>query len=121
MTTLGRYRCLRIIRASSSRSSPRVQWPSLTEGSDQEKRVLAEGWHEATLAEKIPETVLRRGPRPVWSVLSGDAKGLNVEREISAPQQRLQARVPGGFADASLTRPSQNHGHAPVPHPTATH
>src|SRR2546430_4222781 len=117
MTTLGRYRCLRIIRASSSRSSPRVQWPSLTEGSDQEKRVLAEGWHEATLAEKIPETVLRRGPRPVWNVLSGDAKGLNVEWEISAPQQWLQVRVRGEDAQAFLNLLVQKHGEEPI-HPS---
>src|SRR6266487_166955 len=116
MTTLGRYRCLRIIRASSSRSSPRVQWPSLTEGSDQEKRVLAEGWHKATLAEKIPETVLRRGPRPVWNVLSGDAKGLNVEWEISAPQQWLQVRVRGDDAEAFLNLLVQKYGEEPVHH-----
>ncbi len=77
---------------------------------------MAEGWHKATLAEKIPETVLRRGPRPVWNVLSGDAKGLNVEWEISAPQQWLQVRVRGDDADAFLNLLVQKHGEAPVHH-----
>jgi len=75
---------------------------------------LAEGWHTATLAEKIPETVLRQGPRPVWKVLSGDAKGLNVEWEISAPQQWLQVRVRGDDAEAFLNLLVEKYGEAPV-------
>ena len=75
---------------------------------------MAEGWHTATLAEKIPETVLRQGPRPVWKVLSGDAKGLNVEWEISAPQQWLQVRVRGDDAEAFLNLLVEKYGEAPV-------
>jgi len=75
---------------------------------------LAEGWHAATLAEKIPETVLRRGPRPVWNVLSRDARGLKVEWEISAPQQWLQVRVRGDDAEAFLNLLVQKYGEAPV-------
>ena len=75
---------------------------------------MAEGWHTATLAEKIPETVLRRGPRPVWNVLSGDARGLKVEWEISAPQQWLQVRVRGDDAEAFLNLLVEKYGEAPV-------
>ncbi len=75
---------------------------------------MAEGWHAATLAEKIPETVLRRGPRPVWNVLSRDARGLKVEWEISAPQQWLQVRVRGDDAEAFLNLLVEKYGEAPV-------
>ena len=75
---------------------------------------MAEGWHTATLAEKIPETVLKRGPRLVWNVLSGDARGLKVEWEISAPQQWLQVRVRGDDAEAFLNLLVEKYGEAPV-------
>jgi len=75
---------------------------------------LAEGWHTATLAEKIPETVLKRGPRPVWNALSGDARGLKVEWEISAPQQWLEVRVRGDDAEAFLNLLVEKYGEAPV-------
>ncbi|TMI35685.1 DUF2110 family protein [Candidatus Bathyarchaeota archaeon] len=78
------------------------------------RTVLAEGWHTATLAEKIPETVLKRGPRLVWNVLSGDARGLKVEWEISAPQQWLQVRVRGDDAEAFLNLLVEKYGEAPV-------
>jgi hypothetical protein len=74
----------------------------------------AEGWQTATLAEKVPEPVLRRGPRPVWNVISGDAKGLSVEWEISAPQQWLQVRARGDDAEAFLNLLGEKCGVAPV-------
>jgi hypothetical protein len=75
---------------------------------------LAEGWQTATLSEKIPEAVLRRGPQTVWNILSKDAKGLRVQWEISAPQQWLQVRVKGDDADAFVNLLREKYGEAPI-------
>jgi len=75
---------------------------------------LKEGWQEATLAEKIPEAVLKRGPGPVWNVLSREAKGLRVEWEINAPQQWLQVRSRGEDSEAFLNLLKEKYGEAPV-------
>ena len=75
---------------------------------------MAEGWQTATLAEKIPEAVLRRGPKPVWNILSKHANGLRVSWEISAPQQWLQVRARGDDADAFLNLLLEKYGEAPV-------
>ncbi len=75
---------------------------------------MAEGWQTATLAEKIPESVLRRGPQPLWNILSKHAKGLKVNWEISAPQQWLQVRARGDDADAFLNLLLEQYGEAPV-------
>jgi hypothetical protein len=75
---------------------------------------LAEGWQTATLAEKIPEAVLRRGPQTVWKILSKHAEGLKVNWEFSAPQQWLQVRARGDDADAFLNLLLENYGEAPV-------
>ncbi len=70
---------------------------------------MAEGWQTATLAEKIPETVLNRGPKPVWNVLSREATGLHVDWEIAALQQWLQVRARGDDAETF-----EKFGEAPV-------
>src|SRR5207245_10787849 len=76
--------------------------------------VLAEGWQTATLAEKIPETVLNRGPKPVWNILSREAQGLRVDWEIAAPQQWLQVRARGEDAETFLNLLKEKFGEAPV-------
>lgn len=75
---------------------------------------MTEGWQEATLAEKIPEVALRRGPKPVWNILSGESKGLKVDWEISSPQQWLQVRAKGEDAEVLLNLLKQKFGEAPV-------
>jgi len=75
---------------------------------------LAEGWLTATLAEKIPEPVLNRGPKPVWNVLSREAQGLRVDWEIAAPQQWLQVRARGDDAETFLNLLKEKFGEAPV-------
>ncbi len=77
---------------------------------------MAEGWRSATLAEKIPEKVLRLGPKPVWSLLSREARGLRADWEFSAPQQWLQVRARGDDADAFLNLLVEKFGEAPVHH-----
>jgi hypothetical protein len=75
---------------------------------------LAEGWQTATLAEKIPEPVLNRGPKPVWNVLSREAQGLRVDWEIAALQQWLQVRARGEDAETFLNLLKEEFGEAPV-------
>ena len=75
---------------------------------------MAEGWQTATLAEKIPEPVLKRGFKPVWSVLSREANGLRVDWEIAAPQQWLQVRARGEDAETFLNLLKEKFGEAPV-------
>ncbi len=75
---------------------------------------MAEGWRTATLAEKIPETVLKRGPRLVWNILSKEAERLRVDWEISAPQQWLQVRARGEDAEAFVNLLVEKYGEAPV-------
>jgi len=77
---------------------------------------LAEGWQTATLAEKIPQTVLDRGPKPVWNVLSREAQGLRVDWEIAAPQQWLEVRARGEDAETFLNLLKEKFGEAPVFH-----
>jgi hypothetical protein len=71
---------------------------------------MAEGWQTATLAEKIPETVLRRGPKPIWDILSREAQSLRVDWELSAPQQWLQVRARGDDAEAFLNLLKEKYG-----------
>jgi hypothetical protein len=75
---------------------------------------LAEGWQTATLAEKIPDAVLNRGPKPVWNVLSREARGLRVDWEIVAHQQWLKVRARGEDAETFLNLLTEKFGRAPV-------
>ena len=75
---------------------------------------MAEGWRKATLAEKVPTTILRRGPEIVYKILSKEAKGLQVKYEISAPQQWLEVRARGDDAEAFLNLLTEKYGEAPV-------
>lgn len=75
---------------------------------------MSEGWQTATLAEKIPETVLNRGPKPVWNVLSREAEGLRVDWEIAATHDWLQVRARGEDADTFLNLLREKFGEAPV-------
>ncbi len=75
---------------------------------------MAEGWQTATLAEKIPDHILRQGPQVVWRILSREARGLRVDWEISAPQQWLQVRAKGEDAEAFLNLLGEKFGEAPV-------
>lgn len=75
---------------------------------------MAEGWQTATLAEKIPEAVLRRGPKPIWDILSRDAQGLSVDWELSAPKQWLQVRARGEDAEAFLNLLKEKYGDSSV-------
>lgn len=75
---------------------------------------MAEGWQTATLAEKVPATILRRGPELVYKILSKEAKGLQVKWEISAPKQWLQVRARGDDTEAFLNLLIEKYGEAPV-------
>ena len=75
---------------------------------------MAEGWQTATLAEKIPQTVLDRGSKPVWNVLSRETQGLRVDWEIAAPQQWLEVRARGEDAETFLNLLKEKFGEAPV-------
>jgi len=75
---------------------------------------LGEGWRTATLAEKIPGPILKRGPQLVWNILSKEAKGLRVDWEISAPQQWLQIRARGEDAEAFVNLLTEKYGEAPI-------
>lgn len=75
---------------------------------------MAEEWQTTTLAEKIPETVLKRGPELLWKILSTVATGLQVKYEISAPHQWLQVRAGGDDAEAFLNLLTEKYGQAPV-------
>ncbi|MBO0888210.1 DUF2110 family protein [Candidatus Bathyarchaeota archaeon] len=75
---------------------------------------MSTGWHTATLAEKIPEQVLRRGPQLVWNILSKEAKGLRVNWEVSAPQQWLQVRARGEDAEAFVNLLVEKYGEASI-------
>ena len=75
---------------------------------------MTEGWQTATLAEKIPETVLRRGPKPIWDSLSREAQGLQVDWELSAPQQWLQIRARGEDAEAFLNLLKEKYGESSI-------
>ena len=75
---------------------------------------MAEGWRTATLAEKIPENILRRGPEIVYGILSKDARGLQVKYEISAPHKWLQIRARGDDAETFLNLLTEKYGEAPV-------
>ena len=75
---------------------------------------MAEGWQTATLAEKIPETVLNRGLNPVWNVLSKEASGLRVDWEIAAPHQWIEVRARGEDAETFLNLLREKFGEAPV-------
>ncbi|HET7405251.1 MAG TPA: DUF2110 family protein [Candidatus Bathyarchaeia archaeon] len=75
---------------------------------------MTEGWQEATLAEKIPDVVLKNGPRPVWKILANESKGLKLEWEISAPQQWLQVKARGEDSEVFLNLLREKYGEAPV-------
>lgn len=75
---------------------------------------MPEGWQTATLAEKIPETVIRRGPDHLWKILSTEANGLRVKYETSARRQWLQVRARGDDAEAFLNLLSEKYGEAPI-------
>jgi hypothetical protein len=75
---------------------------------------MTEGWHNATLAEKVPEVVLRRGPKLVWDILSREAQGLRVDWELSSPQQWLQIRARGEDAEAFLNILKEKYGESSV-------
>lgn len=75
---------------------------------------MAGEWRTTTLSEKIPETVLNRGPEFLWKILSREANGLQVKYEISAPHQWLQVRARGDDAEAFLNLLSEKYGEAPV-------
>jgi len=75
---------------------------------------LPEEWRRATLAEKIPEAVLKRGPKIVWNILSKEASGLRVDWEISAAQQWLHVRARGDDAEAFINLLLEKYGKAPV-------
>lgn len=75
---------------------------------------MAEGWQTATLAEKVPASVLRRGPELVYKIISKEAKGLQVKWEISAAKQWLQVRARGDDAEAFLNLLIEKYREAPV-------
>lgn len=75
---------------------------------------MAEGWRTATLAEKIPENILQRGPELVYKILAKEAKGLRLNFEVSAPQRWLQVRAKGDDSEAFLNLLVEKYGEAPV-------
>ena len=75
---------------------------------------MPEGWQEATLAEKIPDVVLKNGPRPVWKILADEARGLKLDWEISALQEWLQVKARGEDCEVFLNLLKKKYGEAPV-------
>ena len=75
---------------------------------------MGEGWQSATLAEKIPDPILRQGPKAVWSLIAKEAKDLHVDWEMSAPQQWLQIRARGDDAEVFLNLLKEKYGEAPT-------
>ena len=77
---------------------------------------MGEGWQTATLAEKIPENILRQNPKLIQSILSREAKGLKLNWEFSSPQQWLRIRARGPDAEVFLNLLREKFGEAPVSH-----
>ena len=75
---------------------------------------MAGGWRTATLSEKVPESILKRGLRLVWNALSREAQGLKVDWELAAPQQWIQIRARGEDSEAFLNLLIEKFGEVPV-------
>lgn len=75
---------------------------------------MREGWQTATLAEKIPEAVLRQDAGLIRRALDGDARGLHVDWQFSLRQGWLEVRVKGEDAEAFLNLLGEKFGRAPV-------
>jgi hypothetical protein len=75
---------------------------------------LREGWLAATLAEKIPEHVLKNGLGLVHSFLSRESKGLLVKWELGTRQGWLEVRANGEDAEAFLNILKEKLGTVPV-------
>ena len=61
---------------------------------------MKEGWLTATLAEKIPERVLKQGQGPIRKVLAKEAEGLNVNWDSSTRHGWLEVQAKGEDAEA---------------------
>jgi len=75
---------------------------------------LKEGWLAATLAEKIPEHVLKNGLDFVHSFLSRESKGLLVKWEIGTRKGWLEVGADGEDAEAFLNILKEKLGTVPV-------
>lgn len=73
-----------------------------------------EGWHTATLAEKIPERVLRQNPDIVGRLLEGEARGLRAEWQFSSNNGWIEVRAKGEDAEALVNLLRERYGQAPV-------
>ena len=75
---------------------------------------LKNGWQSSTLAEKIPENVLRRDPNLLRTIIAKKATGLEVEWESSLTQGWLTLRVRGEDSEAFGNLLRKQMGEAPV-------
>jgi hypothetical protein len=75
---------------------------------------LKNGWRSSTLAEKIPENILRQGPNLLRTMLAKEADGLAVEWEASLTQGWLTINVRGEDAEAFSNLLRKIMGEAPV-------
>jgi hypothetical protein len=75
---------------------------------------LKNGWQSSTLAEKIPENILRRDPNLLQSTLAKEAEGLAVEWESSLTHGWLTMKARGDDAEAFGNLLKKKMGEAPV-------
>jgi hypothetical protein len=75
---------------------------------------LKNGWQSSTLAEKIPENILRRDQNLLQSTLAKEAEGLAVEWESSLTHGWLTMKARGDDAEAFVNLLKKRMGEAPV-------
>lgn len=75
---------------------------------------MEEGWLTATLAEKIPERVLKHSSELVSSFLEREARGLQVEWQFFSSHGWFGVRAKGDDAEAFVNILKERLGEAPV-------
>jgi hypothetical protein len=75
---------------------------------------LKNGWQSSTLAEKIPENILRQDPSLLQTTLAKEAEGLAVEWESSLIHRWLTINARGDDAEAFSNLLRKKMGEAPV-------
>ena len=75
---------------------------------------MREGWQTATLAEKIPERVLRQDPDIVGRLLEGEVRGLRAEWQFFSNNGWIGVRAKGEDAEALVNLLWEKYGRAPV-------
>ena len=75
---------------------------------------MKEGWLAATLAEKIPERILKQDPGLIRRVLAKDVEGLKVDGSFSARHGWLEVQAKGEDAEAFVNLLKEKFDEAPV-------